>query len=48
VCGTCEPLVLAGRPERRDSVLSAEEHDADGAMMICAPRAQSDRLVLEL
>lgn len=47
-CGACETRVLAGTPEHRDSVLTAEERAAGRTMMICVGRSSSDRLVLDL
>jgi ferredoxin-NADP reductase len=47
-CGTCETRVLAGQPEHRGSLMSAEEHDEDGTMLICVGRARSATLVLDL
>ena len=43
-----ETRVLAGTPEHRDSVLTAEERDAGRTMMICVGRCSTDRLVLDL
>lgn len=48
LCGSCETVVLAGRPEHRDRVRSAQEHAANGTMMICVSRCKSGRLVLDL
>ncbi|EQD82544.1 ferredoxin-NADP reductase [Saccharopolyspora erythraea NRRL 2338] len=47
-CGTCETTVLAGVPDHRDSVLTAEEQAANDTMMICVSRSCSARLVLDL
>ena len=47
-CGTCETAVLDGTPDHRDSVLSAEERQANDYMMICVSRSCSGRLVLDL
>ncbi|MFI6784547.1 PDR/VanB family oxidoreductase [Micromonospora sp. NPDC050276] len=47
-CGTCETSVLAGVPEHRDSLLTAQERAAGDTMMICVSRARTPRLVLEL
>ncbi|RQW96635.1 oxidoreductase [Micromonospora inaquosa] len=47
-CGTCETPVLAGVPEHRDSLLTADERAAGDTMMICVSRARTPRLVLEL
>ncbi|MFC7307215.1 PDR/VanB family oxidoreductase [Streptomyces monticola] len=48
ICGTCETRVLAGTPDHRDMLLSAEEHAAGKSMMLCVSRCASDRLVLDL
>ncbi|MEU4833633.1 cytochrome P450 [Streptosporangium sp. NPDC023615] len=47
-CGACETRVLAGTPEHRDSLLTAEEREAGRTMMICVGRSCSPRLVLDL
>lgn len=47
-CGTCETVVVSGRPDHRDFVLSAEERDLNETMMICVSRALGDELVLDL
>lgn len=47
-CGTCETEVLAGEPDHRDSLLTAEERAAGETMMICVSRARGARLVLDL
>ncbi|WP_326552281.1 cytochrome P450/oxidoreductase [Micromonospora sp. NBC_01813] len=47
-CGACETRVLAGTPEHRDSLLTADERAAGRSMMICVGRCTSDRLVLDL
>lgn len=48
LCATCETRVLAGRPDHRDSVLTASEKAANNIMMICVSRALSDELTLDL
>ena len=48
VCGSCETTVLAGRPDHRDQVLSAEERAANGSMMICCSGSLDESLVLDL
>ncbi len=48
VCGSCETVVLEGRADHRDSVMTAEEHDAAGTMQICVSRSLGERLVLDL
>jgi ferredoxin-NADP reductase len=47
-CGTCETVVLDGRPEHRDSVLTDDEREAGDLMMICVSRSRDPRLVLDL
>jgi cytochrome P450/ferredoxin-NADP reductase len=47
-CGACETRVLAGTPEHRDSLLTADERAAGRSMMICVGRCSSERLVLDL
>jgi vanillate O-demethylase ferredoxin subunit len=48
VCGSCETRVLAGTPQHRDLLLSAEERAQGQTMMVCVSRAQTPRLVLDL
>lgn len=48
VCGTCETTVLAGTPDHRDAILSAEERESGQTMMICVSRSRSPCLVLDL
>jgi len=48
VCGTCETAVLEGEVDHRDSVLDADEQDANDCMMVCVSRARSARLVLDV
>ena len=47
-CGACETTVLDGRPDHRDSVLTAAEQGANSCMLICVSRSCTDRLVLDL
>lgn len=47
-CGTCETGVLAGVPEHRDSLLTADERAANDTMMICVSRSCTPKLVLDL
>jgi ferredoxin-NADP reductase len=47
-CGSCESVVLSGKPEHRDSVLSPAEREANDTMMVCVSRSLTPRLVLEL
>ena len=48
VCGSCEQAVLAGTPDHRDAVLSAEERQANSHMMICVSRAATPSITLDL
>ncbi len=48
LCGACEVRVLEGRPDHRDTVCSAEEHDRRGTMIICCSSSQSASLVLDI
>ncbi|WP_167854478.1 PDR/VanB family oxidoreductase [Brevibacterium sp. S111] len=47
-CGTCETVILDGRADHRDSVLSDAEHAAQETMMICVSRACGKRIALDL
>lgn len=47
-CGACETTVLEGVPEHRDTILTDEERERSGTMMICVGRSCSKRLVLDL
>ena len=47
-CGTCETDVLAGVPDHRDSLLTADERAAGETLMICVSRCRGERLVLDL
>lgn len=47
-CGSCETPLLGGRAEHRDSVLSAEEQQAQDCLMICVSRAEHGCPLLEL
>lgn len=47
VCGTCETRVIAGLPDHRDSVLTAEERASNASMMICCSGSLTERLVLD-
>jgi ferredoxin len=47
-CGTCEVRVLSGRPDHRDSVLTAQERAANDYMMTCVSRSLGPSLVVEL
>jgi ferredoxin-NADP reductase len=48
VCGSCETIVLEGRPDHRDHVLSAREKARNQKMMICCSGSLDKRLVLDL
>lgn len=48
ICGTCETGVLAGDVEHRDFLLSPEEHEAAGTMMVCVSRCRGQEIVLDL
>jgi ferredoxin-NADP reductase len=47
-CGSCESAVLEGVPDHRGTLMSPEEHDEDGTMLICVGRSKSPKLVLDL
>jgi ferredoxin-NADP reductase len=47
-CGTCETVVCEGRPDHRDSVLTAVERATGDRMMICVSRCLGPRLVLDI
>jgi ferredoxin-NADP reductase len=47
-CGTCETGVLAGLPEHRDSLLTADERAGNEIMFICVSRSLSPELTLDL
>ncbi|MGK5113385.1 MULTISPECIES: PDR/VanB family oxidoreductase [unclassified Geodermatophilus] len=48
ICGTCETTVLSGEVDHRDFLLTPEEHEAAGTMMVCVSRCRGRELVLEL
>lgn len=48
ICGTCETAVVAGEVDHRDFLMTAEEHDEAGTMMICVSRCRGSELTLEL
>lgn len=48
VCGSCLTRVLAGVPDHRDAVLSAEQRASGELMTICVSRAAHGKLVLDL
>ncbi|WP_046495337.1 PDR/VanB family oxidoreductase [Streptomyces odonnellii] len=47
-CGSCETRVLEGQPDHRGTLMSPEEHDEEGTMLICVGRSRTPRLVLDL
>lgn len=47
-CGSCETLVVEGRPSHRDSVLNAMEAGSDEVIIPCVSRSCSPNLVLDL
>ena len=47
-CGSCESVVLDGEPDHRGTLMTPEEHDEEGTMLICVGRSKSARLVLDL
>lgn len=46
ICGTCETEVVDGDVDHRDSVLDADEQEANEVMMVCVSRCRG-RLVLD-
>lgn len=48
VCGACETRVLAGEPDHRDLILSAQEQAASRTMMICCSGSKTPTLTLDL
>ncbi|MFI9505307.1 PDR/VanB family oxidoreductase [Nocardia sp. NPDC052566] len=46
-CRTCKVRVLAGEPDHRETVLTADEHAA-GELLVCVSRSAGGRLVLDL
>ncbi|MEV0184587.1 PDR/VanB family oxidoreductase [Streptomyces sp. NPDC050625] len=47
-CGSCETDVIEGQPDHRGTLMSPEEHDEEGTMLICVGRAKCSKLVLDL
>ncbi|MFG2502240.1 PDR/VanB family oxidoreductase [Streptomyces sp. NPDC048441] len=47
-CGTCETVVIEGRVDHRDSLLTSAEQACNDTMFICVSRAACPRLVLDL
>jgi tetrachlorobenzoquinone reductase len=48
ICGTCETKVISGDVDHRDFLLTPEEHEAAGTMMVCVSRCRGRELVLDL
>lgn len=49
LCGACRTVLLGGRAEHRDSVLSMAEKEQDKAVMLCISRAKAgERLILDI
>lgn len=48
ICGTCETGVIAGEVDHRDFLLSPEEHEQTGTMMVCVSRCRGRELILDL
>jgi ferredoxin-NADP reductase len=48
ICGACETVVLEGRVEHRDSVLSKAQRESQKVMMVCVSGCKGGRLVLDL
>jgi vanillate O-demethylase ferredoxin subunit len=48
ICGACETAVIAGLPDHRDMILSADDRAANGTMMICCSGSRTPELVLDL
>ena len=46
-CGTCETVILRGRPDHRDVVLSPAEKQAGQTMMICISRSLDPEIELD-
>lgn len=48
ICATCECVVLEGRPDHRDSLLTESERDESDVMYICVSRSRTPELVLDI
>ena len=48
VCSSCETRVLSGIPDHRDLILTKDEREANGRMLICCSRSKSATLVLDI
>jgi vanillate O-demethylase ferredoxin subunit len=48
VCGTCEVPVLAGKPDHRDSILTAAARASNQTILVCCSGAKSSTLTLDI
>jgi ferredoxin-NADP reductase len=48
ICGTCEVRILAGTPDHRDDVLTADQQAAGDVMMPCVSRAIGKEITLDV
>jgi vanillate O-demethylase ferredoxin subunit len=48
ICGSCRTKVLDGKPEHRDSVLTAAERASGDVIIVCVSGAEGNHLVLDL
>ena len=48
VCGSCRTIVLAGKPDHRDSILTPKERASNQAMFPCVSGSKSNLLRLDL
>lgn len=48
LCGACKTRVLAGEPDHRDTVLSADERASNAVMTVCVSGCKGESLVLDL
>jgi vanillate O-demethylase ferredoxin subunit len=48
ICGSCRTKVLDGKPEHRDSVLTAAERASGDVIIVCVSGAKGNHLVLDL
>lgn len=48
ICGSCEVVVLGGRPDHKDHVLTQSEKESGRRMMICCSGSLDEELVLDL
>ncbi|HEX7075669.1 MAG TPA: PDR/VanB family oxidoreductase [Hyphomicrobiaceae bacterium] len=47
-CGSCETVVIGGRPDHRDSILNETERMSGETMMICCSGSLDEELILDL